>query len=311
MTSTAINVGSPGKVIVKNGRLYVYNGSNSSVTVVDAVTKQVVSTVPVPSANDFVVRDDGRLYVMGYDRVSVVNPSGQVVANVQIPDLCAEGCWGSAGRLVDLAINPAGTRVYAVREYYTDTGILSALSMIDTASNTVVSTVSTYHLNDIEVSPDGQRIYGAEGEYRFVQVFDATSLAGPNYIGITGPGEWPYATNVSISPDGKRTYAIVGPLSWAPEYDTVSISVIDTDPTSTSYNTQIATIALPGARDVAFSPDSSRVYVLMNNSRTVRLISTATNSVVGYSPLPRRTASPSGRTEPCTSPTAPRGSSTP
>ncbi|HYZ66732.1 MAG TPA: hypothetical protein VE666_02820 [Mycobacterium sp.] len=115
-----------------------------------------------------------------------------------------------------------------------------------------------------------------------MQVFDAATFAGPSIIGISGPGEWPYATNVAISPDGKRTYAIVGPVAWAPYQDSVSISVIDSDPTSATYNTQIATITLPGAIDVAFSPDSRIAYVLTNDRKTVRVMDTATNSVVGY-----------------------------
>ena len=74
---------------------------------------------------------------------------------------------------------------------------------------------------------------------------------------------------------------LVGGTAWA--YDPpVSISVIDSDPTSSTYNTQIASIALPGAYDVNFIPDSSRAYVLMNDFKTVRVINTATNTVVGY-----------------------------
>jgi DNA-binding beta-propeller fold protein YncE len=82
-----------------------------------------------------------------------------------------------------------------------------------------------------------------------------------------------------------RTYALVGGTAWA--YDPpVSISAIDSDPTSSTYNTQIATIALPGAYDVAFSPDSRRAYVLMNDGKTVRVVDTATSSVVGYFTVP-------------------------
>ena len=246
ITTTAINVGqSPGKVVISNGRAYVYNSANRTVMVINPATNQVTATIPVPAANDFVVRDDGRIYVMGYDTVSVINPDGtQAAPPVRIPDLCeADGCWGSSGGLTDIAINPAGTRVYVVRQYYIDTGIWSAVSMIDTADNTVVSTVGTYPLNDIEVTPDGTRIYAAESDYRVVPVLSATNLGSGGGVGITAPGEWPYVHNVSISPDGKRTYALVGGTAWA--YDPpVSISVIDSDPTSSTYNTQIATIAL-------------------------------------------------------------------
>ena len=98
-------------------------------------------------------------------------------------------------------------------------------------------------------------------------VLSAINLSSAGGVAVTAPGEWPYVTNVSISPDGKRTYALVGGAAvWA--YDQpVAISVIDSDPTSSTYNTQIATIALPGATDVAFSPDSRRAYVLMNERK--------------------------------------------
>ena len=62
--------------------------------------------------------------------------------------------------------------------------------------------------------------------------------------------------------------------------------MIDSDPTSSTYNTQIATIALPGATDVAFSPDSRRAYILMNDGKTVRVVDTATSAVVGYFTVP-------------------------
>ena len=288
-------------MVISNGRAYVYNTSNRTIAVIDPATNQVTATIPVPAANDFVVGNDGRIYVMRYDTVSVINPDGtQGAPPVRIPDLCeTEGCWGSSGGLTDIAINPAGTSVYVVRQYYTDIGAFSTVSMIDTSSNTVVNTVSTYPFSDIEVTPDGTRIYAAENDYRVVPVLSAINLTSAGGVGVTAPGEWPYVTNVSISPDGKRTYALVGETAWA--YDpTVTISVIDSDPTSSTYNTQIATIALPGATDVAFSPDSRRAYILMNDGKTVRVVDTATSTVVGYFTVPGANSIAVAPTEPST-----------
>ncbi len=190
-TMTAINVGpSPGKVVISNGRAYVYNSSNRTVMVIDPATNQVTSTIPVPSANDFVVRNDGRVYVMGYDTVSVVNSDGtQAVPSIRIPDLCeTEGCWGSSGGLTDIAINPTGTSVYVVRQYYIDIFTFSAVSMIDTSSNTVVNTVSTYPFSDIEVTPDGTRLYAAESDYRVVPVLSAINLGSAGGVAVSAPG---------------------------------------------------------------------------------------------------------------------------
>ena len=59
--------------------------------------------------------------------------------------------------------------------------------------------------------------------------------------------------------------------------------MIDTDPTHTAtYNTQIATINIPaGARDVALSPDGSRAYVTSWDGKTVTVVNTTTNTVIG------------------------------
>ena len=55
-------------MIVSNGRMYVYNNANNTVTVINSTTNQVVGTVAVPAANDFVVRSDGRLMSRGTTR---------------------------------------------------------------------------------------------------------------------------------------------------------------------------------------------------------------------------------------------------
>ena len=71
------------------------------------------------------------------------------------------------------------------------------------------------------------------------------------------------------------------------------LSVLDTDPTSATYNTEIATINLPtdtsgwfssdygGMFDVAFSPDGKRAYVTSFDGKTTTVIDTVSNTVIG------------------------------
>jgi YVTN family beta-propeller protein len=65
--------------------------------------------------------------------------------------------------------------------------------------------------------------------------------------------------------------------------DTYSaVSVIDTDPASGTYNETIATITVPdGAQVVAVSTDGSRAYVTHSDGKTITVIDTATNQVIG------------------------------
>jgi YVTN family beta-propeller protein len=103
------------------------------------------------------------------------------------------------------------------------------------------------------------------------------------YWPVTAPGSGsPYVLSVAISPDGKRTYAVVNPDLFNFNSQAVSVSVLDTDPASATYNTQIATITVPaGAQDIAVSPDGTRAYVTESDGKTVTVIDTATNTVLG------------------------------
>jgi YVTN family beta-propeller protein/VCBS repeat-containing protein len=292
ITSTAITVGSNPTVTAVNGsHAYVLNQGSHTISVIDTVTKQVVKTIPVSaSAYDMVVApNDQRIYVANGDTVSVIDTAtgNEVVPPISIPNLCADGsCWGSAGGLYDLAISPDGSRVYALRGYATMGGNFSAVSLIDTATNSVITTNVTDWLYDIEAAGNGTLLYGAYGESYFatrpfVTVFDAVTLGGFAYIPVStaeavgteyATGE--YAAAVATSPDGKRAYAIV-----TSKY----VAVIDTDPGSATYNTQIGQIAVPfGVQSVAVSPDNRRLYISLSDGKTVEVVDTTTNAVLGY-----------------------------
>ena len=268
-------------MIISGNHVYVTN-TNNTVSVIDMTTKQVTATIPVSGYPTRVAATaDGHFaYVGHYDTVSVIDTTtNQVTATIQIPAFDAE-YFASSGGLTDVAVSPDGSLVYAARTYYTDTYPFSAVSVIDTATNTVGFTKTTAILNDMEVTPGGTRIYGAEGDYRSIPVFDAVSMTPAGGVEVRAPGGWPYVSKLAISPDGKRGYAVVAPDAIAGG-DAVTVVALDTDPTSATYNQQIATITIPGgAQDVAVSPDG-RAYVTNLDGKTVTVIDTATNTVIG------------------------------
>ena len=89
--------------------------------------------------------------------------------------------------------------------YYTGT-----LTMIDTATDSVIAEGGGEWHTDLEVRSDGHRIYAGVGDYRYVREFDAQTMAGVGTVVVTGP-YWPVVTSVNLSPDDKRGYAVVAP----------------------------------------------------------------------------------------------------
>jgi len=87
-------------------------------------------------------------------------------------------------------------------------------------------------------------------------------------------GESPEAT--TVTPDGTRVYVTTFE----------GVAVIDSDPTSMTYNTVIATVAVGlDPRGIAVTPDGTRLYVTEVETASVSVIDTATNIVITTVPV--------------------------
>ncbi len=140
------------------------------------------------------------------------------------------------------------------------------VSVIDTASNTVVATVavgnSPYSLS---VNPAGTRVYVTNNSDHSVSVIDTASNTVTATV-LLAVGFLPYG--VAINPAGTRVY--VGNTDYSG-----SVSVIDT-----ASNSVTATVAVGhNPRGVAVNPSGTRVYVANYLSNSVSVIDTASNTV--------------------------------
>jgi DNA-binding beta-propeller fold protein YncE len=155
---------------------------------------------------------------------------------------------------------------------YVGTGDSGNISVIDAnpaspTFNTVIATIPNTPLSeDIAITPDGSRGYVINGDGT-VSVLDtnpASSTFNTAVATITPPAGPPFfglATAMAITPNGSRAYT---GSRWDPMTGNAFDSVIDTVPTSPTYNTVLATIGTgfhESTQAIAITPDGSRAYM--------------------------------------------------
>ncbi len=173
------------------------------------------------------------------------------------------------GNLVALAISPNGNDVYVVNADD------NTVSVIDTTTNTVVSTISPAEgygrgFAALAISPNGEYVYVADGFSDAVLVIATatdTVVGKPISVGVN-----PSALAISLN----------GQYVYVANADDNTVSVIDTA-TNTVVGKPISVGANPSA--LAISLNGQYVYVANNGSGTVSVIDTATDTVVGNTPV--------------------------
>lgn len=155
--------------------------------------------------------------------------------------------------------------------YVTTPNFPPSVFVLDTASpdQGVLSTIPVGSFpSSVVFSPDGTHAYTANTSSGNISVIDTASNTVVATIRLLGGPEFFQA----ISPDGKHLYEVDG---------CCRVFVLDT-----ATNTVSATILVGrGPGPIAVTPDGSQVYVVNQADRTVSVIDTASNTVVG-GPIP-------------------------
>jgi YD repeat-containing protein len=285
VTVTAIPVNTyPTAIAISGDNAYIYGGD--VIWTVDTRTNTVIDATAIyndPPA----VTSDGRtyapnpnLYYQGnapYDSVDVIDSAtGTVIKNIPLP-ACYD-CYSPPSGPRDLVLSPDGRWLYVSEDYWTESGpALTEVTVIDTATDTVVGVHYTVAPTiDMEITPDG-RIYAADQDYWYsdVLIYDAnwnytgsirlSSLVGSSF-------SWP--TALALSADGKRAFVHVYDFDGRGK----TVSVLDIDPQSPTYNTEIAVIT---ERYSVVSPDGTRRYVAEQDGRTITVYDNVTNAKIG------------------------------
>jgi len=177
--------------------------------------------------------------------------TNSVVATVGLP--------GTNVRPIDIAITPNGAFAYATA--------FASIFVIDTATNTVPTTIPANNSRGIAITPNGAFAYVTSAFPDKVSVLDTATNTFTTTIPVSRPNR------VAITPDGSPAYVTqIFPASAVTAIDTTS-------------NTTTATIATGEAFGAAITPDSASAYVALGTANAVSVIDTATNSIVATVPV--------------------------
>jgi YVTN family beta-propeller protein len=173
-----------------------------------------------------------------------------------------------------VATTPDGTHAYVIND-----GNFT-VSVIDTASNTIATTIPVDDPSAVVITPDGTHAYVTSRSENTVFVIDTAKNAVVATIAV---GSFP--SGVAITPDGTRPSGRDDrrhqPLAYVTNEIDNTVSVINA-----VSNTIVATIAVGNEPiGVAFTPDGTLAYVTNTNDNTVSVIDTARNKVVATIPM--------------------------
>jgi YVTN family beta-propeller protein len=234
---------------------YVINENSYNVSVIYTYNNTVVGNFEAGTrASSIAITPNGQYaYVLneegnGNRKISVIETASNIVKTTIFPPAL------KSGRLSRIAITPNGLYVYVTGD--------TAVSVIETINNTVLTSIDVGGPLGIAITPDGLYAYVANSG-QTVSVINTTSNAVVAKVALgVDPSE------IAITPNGLYAYV----TSY---YSNHSVSVIET-----TNNTVLTTIKLKNMlTGIAITPDGLYAYVTDSNS-IVSVINTKNNTVI-------------------------------
>jgi YVTN family beta-propeller protein len=254
-------------------RAYVSNAVFRNILVIDTASNQIVGTIPIATGPGFflAISPDGEhLYTDdGCCRVYVVDTETNTVSTT----IFVQNANGP------IAVTPDGSQVYV---NIAGNSFGSTVSVIDTASNTVVADQIPAPFIS---SSAGGLVFTPDGGHAYVGGFGITVIDTSSHSTTTIPLPFGVsARSIAITPDGSKVFFTT--FSFVQGVPSTLGVIRTSDNTIVQQFTFPAQAVLGFGSQIAITPDGAFAWVADNPENLVWIFSTANLSVVNQVPVP-------------------------
>ncbi len=280
---------------------YLCNSGNSTVDIVDIATNNIITTI---TDTNSLINNPQAIAITPDGQTAYVCNNNDNGGNIVIINLYYRTVTGVVSNpqtaifngLAAIAITPDGHTAYVCSGSNQTVFIVDINpANVGATYNTVIGTVTDspqtfYQPYAIAITPDGNTAYvcnkiGENGSGS-VSIIDTNSNNSGTYNTVIGtvtdsaPSTFNSPQAIAITPNGNTAYVC--------NYDNSSVSIIDTNSTSGTYNTVIGTITdqdpatFSGPYAIAITPNGNIAYVCNVDGNSVSIIDTNPNNSGTY-----------------------------
>ncbi|MGM0860389.1 MAG: YncE family protein [Bacillota bacterium] len=240
---------------------YVLHRNANLVSIINNETLTVTQTIPLAGAPRKIQFETGGgfAYILaGGSSIYEINISSQTITNTFTVSPAAD----------DFALDPNG------QFFYTTNSVFWVVNKYDINTGQLIDSLSNFETpNLIETPLIGDFAYLENGELRpnVVSVIDLTTFSESSQINRLFDG----LITIVFSADGTRAFFLEPYFEVFP-----NLTVVDT-----AQHTFITTASLPGASDLAVTPDNQYIYVAQPAANTVTVYRTSDYTAVTVIPV--------------------------
>ncbi|WP_368651050.1 YncE family protein [Bacillus inaquosorum] len=249
-------------VTLNKAYTYVLHRNANLVSIINNETLTVTQTIPLAGAPRKIQFETGGefAYILaGGSSIYEINISSQTITNTFTVSPAAD----------DFALDPNG------QFFYTTNSGFWVVNKYDINTGQLIDSLSNFETpNLIETPLIGDFAYLENGELRpnVVSVIDLTTFSESSQINRLFDG----LITIVFSADGTRAFFLEPYFEAFPE----NLTVVDT-----AQHTFITTASLPGASDLAVTPDNQYIYAAQPNDNTVTVYRTSDYTAVTVIPV--------------------------